>query len=206
MILFDFDGVFVNTFELLRVMALDIDGVHFSPEEYRDFFNGHIFDSHLRAKLKSFDDPALRRRFLEVYRAALPTHALISGIDVVVAEVARQYPVHLVTSGDEISIHDYLENKALRHHFRSLLGWQTHESKVEKFKMLGIGQGSAQPALFVTDTLGDIAQAHALGIPTIAVTWGFHEEERLRRGNPYAIVNTPVELERCIKHWGTLNL
>lgn len=206
MILFDFDGVFVDTFEMLRQLAWEIDGVVLSPEEYRELFDGHIFETNRRQELKSFDSPELRKKFLEAYRSALPNHLLCPGIDVVVAQIATQYPVHMVTSGDELSINAYLKQANLHHHFQSVLGWQTHESKVEKFKMLGLGSSAKQPALFVTDTLGDIAQASALNIPTVAVTWGFHGEDRLKRGNPHAIVKTPAELSEFVTRWSTLNL
>ena len=43
--------------------------------------------------------------------------------------------------------------------------------------------------LFITDTLGDILAANKIGIKTIAVDFGFHERERLEKGNPLRIVS-----------------
>ena len=50
-------------------------------------------------------------------------------------------------------------------------------------------------ALFITDTLGDIRDGTACGVATIGVTWGNHDRETLKKGEPYAIVDTVPELE-----------
>ena len=46
----------------------------------------------------------------------------------------------------------------------------------------------------ITDTLGDLREASAVDLKTIAVTWGYHDEETLRKGNPAALVDNPAEL------------
>ena len=55
--------------------------------------------------------------------------------------------------------------------------------------------------IFVTDTLGDIKEAIKCNVQSIAVTWGFQPKERLLKGNPYAIVETPEELFAAISDW-----
>lgn len=194
MILFDFDGVFVNTFDSLRELTRLFDGVDVPPEEYRSFFDGHLFEHPRRNEFKSFDDPILKNNFYAGYRDRLSSHSLIDGIDEVTRSLAENYEMHVVTSGDQDSISLYLQNNGLRSHFGSVLGWQTHESKIEKFKMLGVSKEEAKNHLFITDTLGDLEQANSLGLPAIGVSWGFHNEDRLKKGNPYAIANTPQEL------------
>jgi phosphoglycolate phosphatase len=59
------------------------------------------------------------------------------------------------------------------------------------FDKYGIG---AEDCLFITDTLGDIKEAHHMKVPTVAVTWGYQSIETLKKGAPPRIVNTPQEL------------
>jgi phosphoglycolate phosphatase-like HAD superfamily hydrolase len=44
--------------------------------------------------------------------------------------------------------------------------------------------------LFITDTLGDLLEARKIGIRAIAFASGFHEKERLEKGNPINIVSS----------------
>ena len=56
--------------------------------------------------------------------------------------------------------------------------------------------------LFVTDTLGDIREADIAGIPTVAVTWGAHDESYFNREpheNLLKIVSSVSELEGFIE-------
>lgn len=194
MILFDFDGVFVNTFETLRELTRRFDGLEVPVHEYREFFDGHIYEHPRRSEFKSFDDPVLKKGFFDGYNDALLSHPLIPGIFEVVQALSRSHTLHVVTSGDQESIAAFLKHHGLREHFGEVLGWQTHESKVEKFKMLGMSPATAGEHLFITDTLGDLHQAKRIGLPTIGVTWGFHEAERLQKGQPEAIVQNAEEL------------
>ena len=83
--------------------------------------------------------------------------------------------------------------------FAQILGVETHESKVEKFKILMEHNGiTSENAVFITDTLGDIIEARKVGIKTIAETFGFHDRERLAQGEPFTIVDSWEEIEETL--------
>ena len=46
--------------------------------------------------------------------------------------------------------------------------------------------------------LGDLLEAHKAGIKSIAVDFGFHERERLEKGNPAKIISDFSELPEAI--------
>ena len=52
----------------------------------------------------------------------------------------------------------------------------------------------------MTDTLGDILTANKIGINTIAVDFGFHKKERLKKGNPLKIISKFEDLLGLIKN------
>ena len=79
------------------------------------------------------------------------------------------------------------------------MGGDIHRSKVAKIQMILKKHGiKPAEAIFITDTLGDMREAIKCGVLSIGVTWGFHEKERLQKGNPFVIVETPQELPKAI--------
>jgi phosphoglycolate phosphatase len=46
----------------------------------------------------------------------------------------------------------------------------------------------------VGDTVGDIVEARQAGVPSVAVTWGWHSEERLLAASPDVVAHDPQEL------------
>lgn len=79
------------------------------------------------------------------------------------------------------------------------------KNKTVKFKLIEEKYNvNSHNILFITDTLGDIKEADIAGIPTIAVTWGFHDKsffEREKHSNLVIIVDTIKELEDFIKEY-----
>lgn len=55
-----------------------------------------------------------------------------------------------------------------------------------------------QDTFFVGDSNHEIDVARATGIQSVAVTWGFTSEQKLRAGNPDYVVRNPQELENAI--------
>ena len=51
-----------------------------------------------------------------------------------------------------------------------------------------------EDAWFIGDTTGDIREAKAVGIKTIAVTWGWHSREKLAAVEPDYLIDRPEEL------------
>ena len=79
--------------------------------------------------------------------------------------------------------------------FSFLFGLETHKLKTHKFKkVLNEFNLKEDECIFVTDTLGDILEANEVGIKTIAVDFGYHERERLEKGNPMKIISEFNEL------------
>jgi phosphoglycolate phosphatase-like HAD superfamily hydrolase len=75
------------------------------------------------------------------------------------------------------------------------MGNDVHKSKIAKIEMaLDKYRIDANDCLFITDTLGDIKEAHHMKVPTVAVTWGYQSIETLAKGNPSRIVNTSQKL------------
>lgn len=195
LVLFDFDGVLADTllicFDINKGAQPDL-----SLEEYKSFFHGNIhaaIDSNKTRKMKidNFDEQySVRTRELRVPNEMID----------VVKNLASDSNLAIISSTSTSLIKDILDTQNVSEYFKEILGSDVHKSKIVKIKML-IEKYKIQPAdaLYITDTVGDILEAREAGVRAIAVTWGFHSEETLRKAEPANVVSTPAELLQSIK-------
>jgi phosphoglycolate phosphatase len=128
---------------------------------------------------------------------------IIDGIREALVELSDKYRLIIISSTISSPIRDWLIGHNLLNYFDVIMGADIHTSKEEKFKMVfekyKIGPDDC---VFITDTLGDLKEASRLGISSLAVTYGFHNEDKLINGNPAGLIRKPkdivVEVE---KYW-----
>lgn len=196
-VLFDFDGVLVQTFEMCYQINLN-EYPHMTLEEYRDLFNGNVY-----AELSKYDKKVGHTRefdFFGTYSPLLMKHQPVAGIASILHALAGKHPLIIVSSTLNSPIQDYLSQHDLSKYFAEILGSDFETSKVKKIQNVITRYGVAsQNAVFVTDTLGDIREAQKVGVGSIGVTWGFHQRERLIKGNPAAVVEHPNNLLAAIE-------
>ena len=108
----------------------------------------------------------------------------------------------LNTTSHERNCLPLLEKSGIKSLFDLIATAEVSKSKVEKFKLIEEKYNvDKSDILFITDSLGDIKEANIAGIPTIAVTWGVHDEsffDREKYPNIVKIVNTVKELSDFI--------
>jgi HAD superfamily hydrolase (TIGR01549 family) len=192
-IVFDFDGVIVNTFAL----CYEIRNAHYplSQDSYREKFEGNINDS-----IKKVKQPILN--FFEQYTPSLMKCGPIEGMPDLIKKLSEKYNLIIVSSTISSSIKSFLESFNLDIYFKEILGNDIEHSKVKKLQMvLEKYQVSSKDVIFITDTLGDIKEGKVCNIESIAVTWGYHPAETLAKGNPYSIVSDPKELSEKIEEY-----
>jgi len=186
--IFDFDGVIVNTFD----MALKITQMYdpeITAEEYKALMKGNIFDSFKtlernREAREKFD-------FFAHYTPALMKLAPVENIQNVLKLLTE--PTAIISSTISAPINEFLTLHNLRSYFSDILGADIERSKVVKLTKIKDLYASKN-LIFITDTLGDILEASKLDIPSIGVTWGFHQKELLEQGKPLKIVDSVEEL------------
>lgn len=184
-VIFDFDGVIHNTFELAYEIQSNL--IRLTRDEYKDLFNGNILDN--KDVIANKDE--FFRRQNEMYKFLTIDDDVKKGLE----RLAAAYDLFVISSNHEEALDNYFQNNDATHIFKEVLGTEKHLSKVEKFKYLFEKYGlQADDCVFITDTLGDILEGHKVGIRTIAVDWGFHDQERLEKGKPYRIVSNFSEI------------
>lgn len=201
-ILFDFDGVILDSYQIAftarKIVCPDI-----TEEHYRQFFEGNIFEQvdsgEIHSKLCQHDD------FWEHYTPRLKQDGrLVSGMDAVIRTLTQEHDMIVVSSGQTSFIQDFLAEHGLATAFDRIMGNEIHQSKEEKIKMVfAIYDTNASNCVFITDTLGDMREAAKIDVGAIGVTWGFHEPERLAKGNPFRLVHAPELLPEAVTDYFT---
>lgn len=199
-ILFDFDGVIVDSFDIGFLVSKKIHPV-LTESTFQKLFEGNINES-----LRLFQEhDAQCRHDIDFFKEYLPKLAQVStfpGMLEVIDELRKQFRLVVVSSTISSPIREYLEGHNIAGHFDDILGNDIHTSKVEKIKIV-IEKYSAAAAdcVFVTDTLGDIRETEKAGIGVIAVSWGFHPHATLKQGHPFRVVDTPQELKIAVESY-----
>lgn len=195
-IVFDFDGVLVDSFKFHLNKLNDLYGIKLTAEEYCDIHNGNFY-ANIPKKLEGIDFTdyshfvASDQKLLPMYPDSKKILHLLS----------KKYSLHILTSGWERQVMPNLTHNGVTELFDSFWFADVETSKSKKLSKLIIEKGGdVSDYIFVTDTLGDIFSGNKVGMETIAVTFGFHDEGRLLRGDPYAIVHSWKELEAALSN------
>lgn len=189
LLIFDFDGVLENTFELsFRFFKEQFTTL--TRDEYRTWFDGNFYKV-----IKDKKIPIDINLYYAKYATALKERITTEEMKDVLVKLNQTFSLAIVSSSHDDAINEYLQRNKIEKLFDQVWGVKKHASKVEKLEGLITEHSvSKEDCWFVTDTLGDIRESNEVGIKAIAVTWGFHPKERLEQGHPAVIVDTPREL------------
>ncbi len=196
LIMFDFDGVLVDTLIMHYEMIRKSNPASFSLERFKDIFNGNIFEH-----VKKSSDVNQPSRFFEEYEDRTREIVIPEIIKSSLKTLSNKYTLSIVSSTTSKIILKILNEAEIPEYFLDVLGSDVHKSKVVKINMLLEKYGiDPSCAIFVTDTTGDVLEARECGVDSIAVLWGFHDKERLEKSNPKVILDDPALLVDSIEN------
>ncbi|MCF7861407.1 HAD hydrolase-like protein [Candidatus Woesearchaeota archaeon] len=189
-VLFDFDGVIHDsikiTYDINRRVIPEL-----TLDEYKDFFNGNLYANKKVTREAS-------EQYFKLQHDIYKTLKVEEDIKSELHSLNKNHDLFIVSSNIEHTMNVYFRNNNIMV-FREVLGTNTHKSKKEKIKMIiDKYKYDSDECIFVTDTLGDIIEANEAGIKTIAVDFGFHDRERLKKGNPVVIVSHFRDIRKFI--------
>ena len=196
-IMFDFDGVIADSFDVFYTefsAAVEMIGFNkiSSKEALLQLLDGNMFASLIKLGFPMRKLRALGKEFQPRIAAANDRVEPFPGMPALLAELAAAWPTYVITSNQTAAIERFLERHQITG-VRDVLGADKEPSKVKKIRRVLKAHRACTP-WYIGDTRGDMIEGNEAGAITVAVTWGWHSEERLLVGNPKRVVRTPQEL------------
>ena len=196
--LFDFDGVLADSLDLYSeavIRCLERIGTPIvkDREEYLDLFEGNFYES---MATRGVDLAA----FSEAAREILPgidydSMKPFPGLIPMLSALGKDHILLVVSSNGYRTIRAMLDRYGFAPYFQEILGSDFRFSKKEKIDYAVAKYGIPREKVFyIGDTAGDVLEARAAGVQTVAVTWGWHDRERLAAVHPDFLVDTPEGL------------
>lgn len=211
LIVFDLDGTLINSLDdLAEAMNASLAQLHLPvhPVEAYRYFVGNgvakLVERALGHKVTCQATVLHARKLFDTYYAVNHTvHTKpYEGIETTLTTLkAKGIAIAVVTNKP----HDYAQAlvKVLLEGCVDLVIGQNHEIPPKPHPK-GVLYAAAQmgvtldECLFVGDSNVDMQTAVAAGIKGVGVTWGFRDEEELRRSGAYTIIHEPMELLKLL--------
>lgn len=201
-VLFDFDGVIADSFSAAFTTARTYCAQK-TEASYRAQFEGNIYD--YKHDLLTGDHSACSHD-IDWWGTFVPlfeeTAKPFAGISEALHRLSHAYTLIIVSSSVTSPINGFLEKHDLGRYIAEVLAIEAHTHKTEKISMIFSKYGtSAEKCVFVTDTLGDMKEATAVGVGSIGCTWGFQDRQTLERGEPFRIIDAPSLLPEAVDEY-----
>lgn len=206
-LLFDFDGVIADSIDVCMKRVIGACKKHGYNQistklDFLSLYDGNFYENLVKRGIHKEDIPYLIKDF-HVKSKEQKNVGLFSGIKDVMEELAEQNKIIVITSNATQTV-----KAALRFNnidcFEEVLGADKETSKVKKINYVK-SKYKGYELFYIGDTAGDMIEGKKAGVKTVAVTWGFHNEEKLRKENPDFIVHSPAELADVLKNSSNKN-
>jgi phosphoglycolate phosphatase len=196
-LIFDYDGVIVDSLDLFMdyfIQACTQEGFEEigSKQVFLSLFDGNMFEKMLekgmsREQIKRImyfmrDELVLNQGKLQVF----------PGMRQVLKTLSSNNSLYIITSNESHVVNQFLSLHQLTM-FKDIIGSEKEPSKVKKIQMIK-EQNGHKDVFYIGDTVGDIIEGKKAKVDTVAVSWGWHDLQKLRKIDPAYLVSRPEDL------------
>lgn len=202
LILSDSDGVIVDSFALLyrnmSKLCQEKAGKVLSDKQYRDFFKGNAL-ANVMAFIGSTSttgfSSAEKAVVFEGYTELQPFVGIVDAYQT----LAKHHTLAIITSTSIEYAAPLMDRIGLSDSIAAFIGPEVAVAKDARIRiaMEQFG-GTPEQTWYITDTVGDIAEAKLAGVKTLAITWGFHDKADLLAAMPDAVAHNIEELQNIL--------
>lgn len=198
LLLFDFDGVLVESLDIYeKIVTSCLQKINrplrINQEEFLELFNDNFYESLTKkgVDLNDFMEKSADLLFGVNYEKMKPVDAMLP----VIAELQKDNILLVISSNDSGTIQKALDYFGYSGFFREVLGSDFMLSKKDKMTYtFNKYQVSSENIFYIGDTMGDIVEGKAAGVKTVGVTWGWHSKEKMAAATPDYLFYQPEDL------------
>lgn len=206
-VIFDFDGTLVDSFKVAIEVAHELTNrpILVQPEEIVRLRKMRLLDVARELQLPRWQWPFLLLRGRRMMTKRLDEVVPFPGMPELVRDLhAADYNLLVMSSNSQFNVQRVLNARSMSQYFSFIKGGIGLTGKAKGLREL-MQQEKLDVAdcIYVGDEPRDIEGSRKVGMPCVSVTWGFNAYELLQDHKPLAIVDTPQELRKEIKAWGS---
>jgi len=196
-IIFDYDGVIIDSLNLFMdqfLSACQIEGwtqIN-SKQSFLQLFDGNMYENMMKLGMNKADILGVVTRVKKGLIENEETLKAFPHMKEILESLAKKHILLISTSNDSTVVKRFLQLNNLTF-FKEIYGSDKHHSKIKKIAFIKKQFPHAE-YFYVGDTIGDILEGKKANVKTIAVTWGWHDSEKLSQVNPDFRIHKPNEL------------
>lgn len=196
-LLFDFDGVIADTLDYFLDCFLaacaELGHAHIdSRQTFLNLFDTNFYEALVASGVPATDFPAIMHSMKTRVDATDRTYTYYPQIPETIRTLAETYMLYVITSNHSEPVTKFLEQHAIDS-FQEILGSDRHPSKTAKIEQIKAAHPGSD-FFYIGDTKGDMLEAQAAAIKTVAVAWGWHPASKLNEAAPDYMAHDPAEL------------
>jgi len=189
-ILFDFDGVIADSFQL----AFEVQKMvcpHLTEDIYRKRLEGNINDWENPINIHTKEC----RHDIDFFTEYIPRMKnevqIVPEMKEIITELEKNYTLIVVSSTITSPIQEFLEKHDLASHFTQIMGNDIHKSKVEKIKMVFEKHDiSSNNCVFITDTLGDMVKLRTQALEQLVLLGASRSRKLYLRASLFGLLKS----------------
>lgn len=205
-IIFDYDGVIVDSFQNVYYMYQKIckefnKKVPRTIEEFRDLYGYSYLQSYDNMKLSQ--EQRVRANFIFKNETLKLPLSVFKGIPELLEELSKHYRIGMLSANYKKEIEQKLKENGLRHYFFFVKGVERINEPLRKAiaipKTLKEYKLKADEVVFIGDRTNDYNNARKAGLRNIIIVeygWGYDKNKVPKQK---FVVNTPLDIIKAVK-------
>lgn len=190
LIIFDFDGVIADTYELNFSLTRKVFP-YMTDEEFRTQVEAPeslpLFMRAIRALFYKY--------FTWKNKDGILRSQTFGQIPDTLARLSSLCPLIIISATNPKTITSFLDKNGLKKYFVDVVGASWLGTKKDALlKITKENKLVPSDCVFISDTAKDITTGLSIDIPSIAVTWGYQEQSVLEKAHPTHIIDQPSQL------------
>lgn len=200
-IIFDMDGTLADSFDYVADFLAGVRGVPLAAPDKKKLRYLSMISMARRMGFHWWDAPWLFWQGRRRMHRAIKELKSFKGIRGLIRQLHKDgHSLHVLSTNSPRNVNRFLHEQNIARYFGAVYGGVGIFNKAPGLKKLLRHQKiRADQAIYVGDETKDVRAAKSVGMPVIAVSWGFAGRDQLAALAPDALADTPQELDKYLR-------